>query len=123
MSRILVVEDSPTVLYIMADALAQKGHEVLKAGDGAEAMQLAAERKPDVILLDVILPKVNGYQVCRQLKAAPETASIPIIMITSKARNSDRHWGMEQGADDYIVKPFDTDDLLNIIDRLGPGTA
>ena len=118
MSRILVVEDSPTVLYLMADALAKSGYEVLKATDGIEALRMAAEEKPNLVLLDVILPKLNGYQVCRRLKAEPETAGIPVVMITSKSKNTDRHWGLEQGADDYVVKPFEAHELLGVIGRL-----
>jgi DNA-binding response OmpR family regulator len=117
MSRILVVEDSPTILYLMADALVQGGYEVLKATDGTEALRIATEEKPSLVLLDVILPKLNGYQVCRRLKAAPETAGIPVVMITSKSKRTDRHWGLEQGADDYVVKPFETRELLNVIAR------
>jgi twitching motility two-component system response regulator PilH len=120
MSRILVVEDSPTVSYIMVDALSKVGYEVLGAADGEEAVRLAIQECPDLILLDVILPKLNGYQVCRRVKSTPETAHIPVVMITSKAKSTDRHWGMEQGADDYIVKPFDTQDLLAIISRFIP---
>ena len=122
MSRILVVEDSPTVLYMMADVLIKNGYEVLKATDGEEALRVAVQEQPQVILLDVILPKLNGYQICRRIKSNPDTASIPVVMITSKTRDSDRHWGMEQGADDYIVKPYDPKDLLAIVKRLVPQT-
>ena len=120
MSRILVVEDSPTVLYLMAEASAQGGYEVLKATDGMEALRMAAQEKPSLVLLDVILPKLNGYQVCRRLKAEPATASIPVVMITSKGKNTDRHWGLEQGADDYVVKPFQAHELLSVIGHLVP---
>ncbi|NDJ75112.1 MAG: response regulator [Chloroflexi bacterium] len=120
MSRILVVEDSPTVLYMMANTLAQGGYDVIKATDGLEALRLAAEEKPSLVLLDVILPKLNGYQVCRRLKAKPETAGIPVVMITSKSKTTDRHWGLEQGADDYVVKPFEPVELLDVIGRFVP---
>jgi twitching motility two-component system response regulator PilH len=110
MASILVVEDSPTVLYTTSQMLTDGGHNVLKARDGQE--------KPSLVLLDVILPKLNGYQVCRQLKSTPETAHIPVVMITSKSKERDRHWGMEQGADDYITKPLDGRALLKVVEGL-----
>lgn len=122
MVDILVVEDSPTVQYVLADMLVNGGYRVLKAADGEEALRVAIEQQPQLILLDVILPKLNGYQVCRQLKANPETAHIPIIMITSKSKDSDRHWAIEQGADDYIVKPFESQAVLETVGRFAPQT-
>ena len=120
MARILIVEDSPTILYVMGDTLTKLGHEVLQAANGAEAVTMATEHKPDVVLLDVILPKLNGYQVCRKIKAQPETKHIPIIMVTSKGKQTDRHWGLEQGADAYIVKPVDPDELQSILSQFIP---
>lgn len=114
--RILVVDDSPTILQLITGMLVDGGYAVLTAADGEEALRLAIEERPALILLDVILPKFNGYQVCRQLKSLPETAHIPVVMITRKAKESDRRWGMEQGADGYITKPFDLHDLLKIVD-------
>jgi len=122
MVDILVVDDSPTVQYVLTDMLVSGGYQVLKAVDGEEALRVAVERQPQLILLDVILPKLNGYQVCRQLKATPETAHIPIIMITSKSKDSDRHWAIEQGADDYIVKPFESQAVLETVGRFAPQT-
>lgn len=120
MSRILVVEDSPTALYVVADMLIKAGHQVLKATDGEEALRLAAQEQPELILLDVILPKLNGYQVCRQLKAMPQTQQIPVVMITSKSKSSDRSWGIEQGADGYIVKPVNEEALREVIGHFIP---
>lgn len=120
MSRILLVDDSPTMLYAMRAALADKGHEVITATDGEEALQLATKEQPNLVLLDVILPKLNGFEVCRQLKSSAETNHIPVVMITSKTRDKDRHWGIEQGADDYVTKPFEAGDLLDVINRLTP---
>ncbi len=117
MSRILVVEDSPTVLYTVSRMLTEGGHQVLTATDGEEAMSLAVQERPNLVLLDVILPKLNGYQVCRRMKSTPATAQIPVIMITSKTKDSDRRWGLEQGADDYVTKPFDARELLAVVDR------
>ncbi len=120
MSRILVVEDSPTVLYMVSRMLTEGGHQVLTAKDGEEAMSLVAQEHPSLVLLDVILPKLNGYQVCRRMKSTPATAQIPVIMITSKNRDNDRRWGLEQGADDYVTKPLDARQLLAVVDRFVP---
>jgi twitching motility two-component system response regulator PilH len=120
MSRILVVDDSPTVLYVVKQMLAEGGYEALAATDGEDALRLASQARPSLILLDLILPKVNGYEVCRQLKSAPETAHIPVVMVTSKTRDADREWGIEQGADDYVTKPFDAQNLLEVIGRFVP---
>jgi len=117
MARILVVEDSPTVVYLLGDALAQDGYDVLKATDGAEALRIAREEELDLVLLDVILPKVNGFQVCRMLKEGEHTAHLPVVMITSKAKTKDRMWGLEQGADAYVTKPVDRVELLDVVHK------
>lgn len=121
MPRILVIDDSPTVLYMVTEMITQGGHETITATNGEQALYMAINQQPDLVLLDVILPKLNGYEVCRQLKSTPQTADIPVVMITSKTRDKDREWGIEQGADDYITKPFDADDLLDIINRFVRG--
>ncbi|MBN1429418.1 MAG: response regulator [Anaerolineae bacterium] len=120
MSRILVVEDSPTVLYMVSRMLTDGGYQVMTAKDGEEAMTLAIKERPSLVLLDVILPKLNGYQVCRRMKSTPATAQIPVILITSKTKETDRFWGMEQGADDYVTKPFDAQQLLAVVNRFAP---
>lgn len=120
MSHILIVEDSPTLLYMISHMLTEGGYQVLTAEDGEEAMQLAIQKQPGLVLLDVILPKLNGYQVCRRIKATQETAHIPVIMITSKTRDTDRRWGLEQGADDYVTKPFNAQQLLDVVGRFAP---
>lgn len=110
--KILVVDDSPTALSLTKNALTGKGFQILTAVDGEEALVLAASERPDLILLDVILPRKNGFQVCRQLKTAEETREIKIVLVTSKAQDSDRFWGLRQGADGYLTKPFCEEDLL-----------
>jgi DNA-binding response OmpR family regulator len=115
--RIMIVEDSPTQMRIISDALASEPYDLVKAMDGEQALSMAADTHPDLILLDVILPKRNGFQVCRQLKTAPDTQDIKIIMLTSKSQDSDRFWGLKQGADDYMTKPFDMEELLNAINQ------
>ncbi len=117
MAKILVVDDSPTQMRLMLDALAGKGHSIVTAVDGEDALQKAATERPDVVLLDVVLPHKNGFQVCRQLKADEATKGIKIILVTSKDQKSDRFWGMKQGADDYLTKPFEDADLLASVAR------
>src|SRR5881398_1853559 len=99
MNRILIVEDSRTALHLVQQELIAVGYEVLIATDGEEALRIACDERPSLVLLDVVLPKINGYQVCRRLKAEPGMENVPVIMLTSKNKDSDRHWGMEQGAD------------------------
>ncbi|NDJ35773.1 MAG: response regulator [Chloroflexi bacterium] len=118
MPSVLIVDDSPTIRYITSHALQDSGYEVLTANDGASAVELAAEHLPDAILLDVILPKLNGFHVCRQIRANAQTRHIPIVMITSKDKEPDRDWGMEQGADVYITKPVDQQELLATLESL-----
>lgn len=112
---ILVVEDSETHRQLAETVCRNNGYRTVAAVDGEQAIQIAAEKQPDLILLDVILPGQNGYQVCRQLKKAPETADIKVIMVTSKSQPSDKFWGMKQGADEYISKPYDESDLAAAI--------
>jgi DNA-binding response OmpR family regulator len=119
MSRktILLVDDSPTELLMMQMALQGKGYTLLSATDGEEALQKVIQDKPDLVLLDIILPKKNGFQVCRQLKTAPDTKDIRIIMVTSKSQDADRFWGLKQGADEYLTKPFTAEDLVASVNR------
>ncbi|CAG0945977.1 Alkaline phosphatase synthesis transcriptional regulatory protein PhoP [Anaerolineae bacterium] len=115
---ILVVDDSPTDLKLMTAPLKEKGYRVVTAVDGEEALQKAASEHPKVMVLDVILPKMNGFQVCRQLKTAPDTQGIKILLLTSKTQDADRFWGLKQGADDYMTKPFSDTDLLANVAKL-----
>ena len=114
---ILIVDDSPTEMMLMLSALQGKGYNLLTAADGEQALQMVMQQKPDLVLLDVILPKKNGFQVCRQLKTAPETKATKIIMVTSKCQESDRFWGMKQGADEYLTKPCSAEVLLKSVSR------
>lgn len=115
---ILVVDDSPTDLKLISTPLRDKGYRVVTAVDGEDALSKALSEKPRVIVLDVVLPKKNGFQVCRQLKTTPDTKDIRILLLTSKSQDADRFWGLKQGADDYMAKPFSDGDLLANIAKL-----
>ena len=112
MARILVVEDETDLQQVLEYNLRQAGHEVLIASRGGDALKMARTERPDAILLDLMLPDVLGTEVCRTLKSAPETRTIPIIMVTAKGEEIDRVVGFEIGADDYVVKPFSVRELL-----------
>ena len=118
LATILVVDDSPTALRLAAAPLIAEGYRVLTAVDGEAALEAAWRDRPDLIVLDIILPKKNGFQVCRQLKSTPETQDIKIVLLSSKSQNSDRFWGIQQGADSYITKPFEDDELVESVHRL-----
>jgi twitching motility two-component system response regulator PilH len=115
---IMVVEDSPTYLRKISALLQDRGYHTITAIDGEEAMEKAIQDDPTLIVLDVILPKKNGFQVCRQLKTSPATQNIKILMLTSKSQNSDRFWGLKQGADEYMTKPFDEDEFVTNVTKL-----
>lgn len=114
---ILIVEDSPMELKLLWNLLEDKGYNLFSATDGEEALAAAARHHPDLILLDVVLPKKNGYSVCRQLKSSPETAAAKIVMVSSKSQEVDRYWGLKQGADDYLTKPIDAEAVLAAISK------
>jgi twitching motility two-component system response regulator PilH len=118
---ILVVDDSPTAQKITCDALKEQGFNVISAADGEEALEIASRLHPDLIVLDIILPKKNGFQVCRQLKTESATENIKILMLSSKNQASDKFWGQKQGADAYITKPFEDEELLAAIEALLTG--
>jgi len=110
--RILIVDDSWTDLALIAAPLYEQGYEVITAVDGDEAIEKAVTERPNCIVLDIILPKQNGFQVCRRLRAMDACRGIPIIMLSGKNTPQDRHWGIQQGADMYLTKPFNRDELL-----------
>lgn len=114
---VLVVDDEPFLVETVCFALEKAGYECLTAADGEEALRAVAERRPDLILLDLMLPKLNGFKVCRQLKSDPGTGAIPIVMLTARTQERDRILGRETGADEYVTKPFEIDDLLEVVAR------
>jgi len=123
MSLIMIVDDSPTEVHIMKTALEKHGFQTLSASDGNECLTLAREVKPDLIFMDVVMPGLNGFQATRTLSRDPITKSIPVVMVTTKDQESDRIWGMRQGAVDYLVKPVDASDLVAKANEVLHGTA
>jgi twitching motility two-component system response regulator PilH len=115
--KILVVEDSPTTRRQISEILESMGFEVSTASDGEEALSLVREHHPELVVLDIVLPKKNGYQVCRNIKADPELA-IKVMMLTAKDQEKDRIWGERQGADGYLSKPVDKEELVKAVTRL-----
>ena len=117
--KVLVVDDSKTELMFMTDLLQKNGFTVKTAENAEEAFRRLAEDKPDLILMDVVMPGQNGFQLTRAITRDPLYADVPIIMCTSKNQETDRVWGMRQGARDYIIKPVSQQDLLAKISALG----
>lgn len=112
MALVLIADDSPTDQHILSRALEKQGFETVVARDGEEAIRLAGERSPDVILMDIVMPGMNGYQATRQLAQDPSTAAIPIVIISTKKQDADRAWGLRQGAVRYLTKPVSDDELV-----------
>ena len=120
MSTILVVDDSPAALKLVSKTLATAGYHVITASDGAEAVAKATNAHPDLMILDVIMPHKNGYQVCRQLKNDAKTHDIKIILFTIQNQQADYLWGLHQGADAYLAKPFHEAELLTAVAQFLP---
>jgi DNA-binding response OmpR family regulator len=118
MTRVLVVDDEPNILLSLEFLMQQAGFEVVTATDGETALQRVAERPPDLILLDISLPGLSGFEVLEQLRAQPEHARLPIIMLTAHGREVEREKGLALGADDYITKPFSTRQLVEKVQAL-----
>lgn len=118
-TKVLVVDDSPTERHFLSEILTKQGYQVIMAESGEEAMEKAKSQKPDLILMDVVMPGLNGFQATRAISRDDETKHIPIIMCTSKGQETDKVWGMRQGARDYLVKPINQDELLRKIAALG----
>ncbi len=117
--KILVVDDSKTELFHLSDILGKRGYLVRTAENGEEAMKRLAEEVPDLILMDVVMPGQNGFQLTRAITRDPRFAAVPVIMCTSKNQETDKVWGMRQGARDYVVKPVKAEELLAKIKALG----
>ena len=115
---ILVADDSPTEQKVVAAALQSRGYRIITAVDGDDAIDKATRESPKVVVLDVVMPKKNGFQVCRHLKSTPATQNIKVLLLTSKCQESDKFWGMKQGADAYMTKPFTEAELQSAVAKL-----
>lgn len=120
MARILIVDDSPSQLMGMKRIIEKIGHEALVAEDGAAGVEMAKAELPDLILMDVVMPNLNGFQATRQISKQEETSHIPIILVTTKDQETDKIWGMRQGAKAYLTKPFNEASLLEVIGEFLP---
>jgi twitching motility two-component system response regulator PilH len=115
MTHILIVDDSPTEIHILRTMLERHGYQVTSANNGRDGVAKAKEVLPDLVLMDVVMPDVSGFQATRQLSKAPETSSIPVVMVTTKGQETDKIWGLRQGARDYMVKPVKEQALIEKI--------
>ena len=116
--RILVVDDEVYIVHILDFSLGMEGYEVVTALDGEQALEKVAQQKPDLIVLDIMMPKLDGYETCKALKSKDETKDIPVILLSAKGRNVDQKTGFEVGADDYITKPFSPCKLVERINAI-----
>ncbi len=115
MTRVLIVDDSPTETYKISQLLSKHGYEVLTAESGEKGIELARAEMPDVVLMDIVMPGMNGFQATRQLTGDERTSGIPVIIVTTKDQETDRLWGKRQGAKGYLTKPVDGPTLVSAI--------
>ena len=115
MSKILVVDDSPTEIHQFKAMLEQMGHEVITAENGRDGVKMAIAEQPDVVLMDIVMPDMNGFQATRQIARGADTKHIPVIIVSSKNQETDKVWGQRQGAKGYITKPVDTNELVSVM--------
>ncbi|MGQ9603584.1 MAG: response regulator transcription factor [bacterium] len=116
--KVLVVDDEEYIQHILNFSFSAEGYQVITANDGEEAIEKAKSENPDVIVLDIMMPKMDGYEACRRLKSDPKTRNIPVILLTAKGREVDRKLGNEAGADDYMVKPFSPGRLIERVESM-----
>ena len=120
--KILVIEDNPGSLRLMGYTLEKKGYQVITASDGLEGLRKARDEHPDLVILDVMLPGLDGYEVCHRLRQKPETAALPILMISAKVHQDDKDIGLRMGADDYLTKPAAPSAVVAKVETLLAGT-
>jgi twitching motility two-component system response regulator PilH len=117
MAKVLIVDDIRSEVQLIANLLAPQGYECIQASNGIEALERAREERPDLILLDIIMPGQDGFSTCRQLKRDAVTRDIPVVIVSCRNGESDRFWGEKQGAAEYLAKPFTPSDLMNVVKR------
>jgi twitching motility two-component system response regulator PilH len=118
MSTVLIVDDSQTLRQMLSEILQSSGLVVVEAINGVEAKEKIQSKAPDLVITDLIMPLMNGYELCRWIKTEPTTQGIPVLMCSTKSEEFDRYWGMKQGADAYITKPFHPKDLVTAVRQL-----
>ena len=118
MARILIVDDSPTETFRFRELLTKHGYEVLEATNGADGVTMAQAELPDLVLMDVVMPGMNGFQATRQISKGKDTQHIPVVIVSTKDQATDRVWGKRQGARDYLTKPIDEQQLIDVIKQL-----
>ena len=116
MPLVLIVDDSPTEQHVFSKALERKGYDTVVANDGEEALSLAEQVNPDVIVMDVVMPGMNGFQATRRLSKNPATSEIPVVIVSGKGQETDRIWGLRQGAAQYLVKPVESAELVKAVE-------
>jgi DNA-binding response OmpR family regulator len=117
MAKVMVVDDAYSELKLMESILRNAGHQVVTLIDGESLEDKVSDERPDLLLLDIVLPKRNGFELLRSLKKNDRTKTTPIVLVSSKTQESDKAWGKRQGADDYLAKPFTSDQLLTMVGR------
>jgi twitching motility two-component system response regulator PilH len=115
MTKILVVDDTPSIRELISSYLRDSGYQVIEATNGKEALEKALDNKPDIVVTDVVMPEMNGFELCRNLKKNPDMENLRIVVCTSKNQDIDRLWGIKQGADVYLTKPFTQEEIMEAI--------
>lgn len=118
MAKILVVDDSPVEMLRFREILSRHGHEIVEAKDGETGCAMAISEQPNVVLMDIVMPEMNGFQATRKITREPKTAHIPVVIVSTKNQETDRVWGMRQGAKEYLTKPIDEQELVSVLTRI-----
>lgn len=117
MATILIIDDTPSEVALMKNVVESLGHSTLVATNGKAGVEMAERKQPDLVLLDIVMPEQDGFVSCRQIKRSVATQHIPVVLVSSKSGDSDKFWGLKQGASEYIAKPFSPDALSSVINR------